>query len=80
MKNIFKKRTFFDYRNQNEKYAKKHTTEGYVLIRRNNQWLVYLKKSDKLNISGLVIAPETVYLYNIYKPYNIIDAIKKILW
>ena len=74
-------RTFYDYRGLPRADAQKYPIEGKVILKSKNYWLCWIYKDDnwvekqKLN-KGFIVAPRTIYLYNIYIAASFWDALK----
>ena len=75
-------KTFYDYRHQKQSDAKKYPVQGKVIFKSKNFWLCWIYKDQnwflerqKLN-QGFIVAPRTIYLYDIYIAKSFWDAFK----
>jgi hypothetical protein len=74
-------RTFYDYRGVKREDAKKYPIQGRVILKSKKYWLCWIYKDNhwldaqKLK-KGFIVAPRTIYLYNIYFPKSLWDALK----
>lgn len=73
-------RTFYDFRNQDNKDPKKYPVQGRVIFKSKFYWLIWLPRDvhplDRHNLHGFIVAPRTIYLYNIYIGRGFWDAFK----
>jgi hypothetical protein len=77
-------RTFYDFRTTDFNDPKKYPLQGYVLIKTKMFWLCWIYKDEsyldsKQTIRGFIVAPKTIYLYNVYIAKSFWDAIKYLL-
>jgi hypothetical protein len=74
-------RTFYDYRRVKREDAQKYPVQGRVILKSKKYWLCWIYKDNhgldgqKLK-KGFIVAPRTIYLYNIYFPKSFWDAVK----
>jgi hypothetical protein len=75
-------RTFYDYRHLKLLDAKKYPIQGRVILKSKKYWLCWIYKdsnsfieTQRLN-KGFIVAPKTIYLYNIYIATSFWDALK----
>ena len=74
-------RTFYDYRGLPSADAKKYPVEGRVILKSKKYWLCWIYKDNhwldrqKLN-KGFIVAPRTIYLYDIYIATSFWNALK----
>ena len=74
-------RTFYDYRGLPSTDAKKYPVEGRVILKSKKYWLCWIYKDNhwldgqKLN-KGFIVAPRTIYLYDIYIATSFWNALK----
>jgi hypothetical protein len=74
-------RTFYDYRGVKREDATKYPMQGIVILKSKKYWLCWIYKDNhrlegqKLK-KGFIVAPRTIYLYNIYIAKSFWDALK----
>ena len=74
-------RKFYDYRGLPPADSQKYPVEGIVILKSKKYWLCWIYKDNhwldgqKLK-KGFIVAPRTIYLYNIYFPKSFWDAVK----
>jgi hypothetical protein len=75
-------RTFYDWRSTDYKDPKKYPLQGRVILKNKNFWIckiytdAYTRLLDPCKIKGYIVAPRTIYLYNIYFATSLWDALK----
>jgi hypothetical protein len=75
-------RTFYDFRTPDYANPHKHALQGYVLLKTKHLWLcwIYRDKQHVLGynqtIKGFIVAPRTIYLYNVYLAKSFWDGVK----
>lgn len=74
-------RTFYDFRSMDYQNPKKEPLQGQVIFKTKNWWLCWIyRDSHKLinhsPIRGFIVAPRTIYLYNVYIASSFWDAVK----
>lgn len=77
-------RTFYDFRNNNFKTPHKYPLQGVVILSTKDFWLCWIYKDSYLmssnqSIKGFIVAPKTIYLYNVYIAKSFWDAFKYLL-
>jgi hypothetical protein len=73
MRLFYDSRGFYRSKNKNTQLLL-----GRVLWKRKDYWLLWISPSDS-QITGFIVTPKTVYLYNIYLATNLWDAFKYFL-
>jgi hypothetical protein len=73
-------RTFYDFRDSADGDATKYPMQGIVILKSKKYWLCWIYKdkhclNQYLN-KGFIVAPRTIYLYNIYIAKSFWDALK----
>jgi hypothetical protein len=78
-------RTFYDYRGMRREDAQKYPVQGRVILKSKKYWLCWIYKDDnwflekqKLN-KGFIVAPRTIYLYDIYIAKSFWDALRYLI-
>ena len=74
-------KTFYDYRGNDFKNPKKHPLQGRVILKSKKIWLCKIYKDKHLSdanrgIDGFIVAPRTIYLYDVYIAKSFWDALK----
>jgi len=74
-------RTFYDYRDVKQEDAKNHPVQGKVILKNKKYWLCWIYKDkhcleEQTLKKGFIVAPRTIYLYNIYIAKSFWDALK----
>jgi hypothetical protein len=75
-------KTFYDYRHLKQSDAKKYPVQGRVILKSKNFWLLWISKDSNWFLGtqkpsqGFIVAPRTIYLYNVYIASSFWDAIK----
>ena len=75
-------RTFYDYRGwPSAADAKKYPVEGRVILKSKKYWLCWIYKSNHWAETqkipkGYIVAPRTIYLYDIYIATSFWNALK----
>lgn len=73
-------RTFYDWRSLDRKTPEKILLQGIVLWKTKKKWLLWIRRDHNIIASdrmhGYIIAPRTIYLYNVYIARSLWDAIK----
>ena len=77
-------RTFYDYRHLKQSDAQKYPVQGRVILKSKKYWLCWIYKDNhwlegqKLK-KGFIVAPRTIYLYNIYIAKSFWDALRYLI-
>jgi hypothetical protein len=78
-------RTFYDFR-ADDRYEdpKKYPLQGYVLLKSKYYWLCWIYRDGNVvgmgqSIKGFIVAPRTIYLYNVYLATGFWDALKQFI-
>jgi len=74
-------RTFYDYRSGNKSNPMENPVQGRVILKSKKYWLCWVRKDrswfDKQVLNqGFIVAPRTIYLYDIYIATSFWDALK----
>ena len=77
-------RIFYDFRSKCYDGPKKYPLQGYVLIKTKGFWLCWIYKDKHIldstqSIKKFIVAPKTMYLYNVYIAKSFWDAVKYLL-
>ena len=77
-------RTFYDWRDTSFTNPKAFPLDGRVIIKTKRFWLCWIYK-EKVSpepptaIGGFIVAPRTVYLYDVYLAKSFWDAFKHLI-
>lgn len=70
--------TFYDNRDLDWENSEKNPIQGYVLLKKKQFWFIWIRK-DRINIlsriTGFLVAPRTIYLYDIYVAKDFWDGL-----
>lgn len=74
-------KTFYDFRSQDWIDPNKNKLEGRVILKNKKYWLLWINKGSYLEsqpqfIEGFIVAPRTIYLYDVYLGTSFWDALK----
>jgi hypothetical protein len=78
-------RTFYDFRGDYcYENPKKYPLQGYVLLKSKNYWLCWIYRDGHMvamnqSIKGFIVAPRSIYLYDVYLATGFWDALKKFI-
>ena len=71
-------RTFYDFRDTDFKNPKKYPLQGYVILKNKKFWFLWIYKDVKdikQFIKSFIVAPRTVYLYDVYMAKGFWDGL-----
>ncbi len=75
-------KTFYDWRSADHKDPRKYPLQGRVILKNKNFWICkiytdsYSELLDLCKIKGYIVAPRSIYLFNVYLATSFWDALK----